>query len=76
MPFLCLTVCACRFDFFGIYVVMFLEVLRTLLQAVCVFSVLIVAFGLSFHMLLSKEVGPDYRSHNGQCRDEVGPDDR
>ena len=55
---------------------MFLEVLRTLLQAVCVFSVLIVAFGLSFYMLLSKEVGPDDHSHKGQCRDKVGPDDR
>nr|KAG5700757.1 hypothetical protein BaRGS_034960 [Batillaria attramentaria] len=44
-----------RFDFFGIYVVMFLEILRTLLQALCVFSVLIIAFGLSFFMLLGHE---------------------
>ncbi|XP_070195077.1 transient receptor potential cation channel subfamily A member 1-like isoform X2 [Littorina saxatilis] len=49
-----------RFDFFGIYVVMFLEILRTLLQALCVFSILIVAFGLSFHMLLSHEATHAY----------------
>ncbi|CAL1534373.1 unnamed protein product, partial [Lymnaea stagnalis] len=34
-----------RFDFFGIYVVMFLEILRTLVQVLCVFSILIIAFG-------------------------------
>ncbi|XP_055886580.1 transient receptor potential cation channel subfamily A member 1-like isoform X2 [Biomphalaria glabrata] len=44
-----------RFDFFGIYVVMFLEILRTLVQVLCVFSILIIAFGLSFYMLLFKE---------------------
>lgn len=45
-----------RFDFFGIYVVMFLEILRTLLQALSVFSLLIVAFGLSFFLLMRTEV--------------------
>lgn len=45
-----------RFDFFGIYVVMFLEILRTLLQALSVFSLLIVAFGLSFYLLMRTEV--------------------
>lgn len=45
-----------RFDFFGIYVVMFLEILKTLLQVLCVFSILIVAFGLSFFMLMGNEV--------------------
>ena len=45
-----------RFDFFGIYVVMFLEILRTLIQVLCVFSILIIAFGLAFFMLLGKEV--------------------
>ncbi|XP_041358307.1 transient receptor potential cation channel subfamily A member 1-like isoform X2 [Gigantopelta aegis] len=44
-----------RFDFFGIYVVMFLEILRTLIQVLCVFSILIIAFGLAFFMLLGKE---------------------
>ncbi|KAH9488094.1 Transient receptor putative cation channel sub A member 1 [Bulinus truncatus] len=44
-----------RFDFFGIYVVMFLEILRTLVQVLCVFSILIIAFGLSFYMLLFRE---------------------
>ncbi|XP_076441440.1 transient receptor potential cation channel subfamily A member 1-like [Babylonia areolata] len=44
-----------RFDFFGIYVVMFLEILRTLVQALSVFSVLIVAFGLAFYILLHHE---------------------
>lgn len=45
-----------RFDFFGIYVVMFLEILKTLLQVIVVFSILIVAFGLSFYILLGSEV--------------------
>lgn len=44
-----------RFDFFGIYVVMFLEILRTLVQVLCVFSILLIAFGMSFYMLLNKE---------------------
>ncbi|KAL8612705.1 hypothetical protein ACOMHN_025356 [Nucella lapillus] len=43
-----------RFDFFGIYVVMFLEILRTLLHALCVFSILIIAFGLAFYILLHR----------------------
>ncbi|KAL5022254.1 hypothetical protein ScPMuIL_001409 [Solemya velum] len=44
-----------RFDLFGIYVVMFLEILKTLLQALCVFSILIIAFGLSFYILMGAE---------------------
>ncbi|KAJ8305934.1 hypothetical protein KUTeg_016479 [Tegillarca granosa] len=44
-----------RFDFFGLYVVMFLEILRTLFRALCVFSMLIIAFGLAFYILLSGE---------------------
>lgn len=44
------------YDFFGIYVVMFLEILRTLLQVLFIFSILIIAFGLSFYMLMFKEV--------------------
>ncbi|GFO25172.1 transient receptor potential cation channel subfamily a member 1 [Plakobranchus ocellatus] len=49
-----------RFDFFGIYVVMFIEILRTLIQVLCVFSILIIAFGLSFYMLLYKEESKAY----------------
>ncbi|XP_022093376.1 transient receptor potential cation channel subfamily A member 1-like [Acanthaster planci] len=44
-----------RFDIFGIYVVMFLEILRTLVQVLFVFSILFIAFGLAFFMLLSQE---------------------
>ncbi|XP_041484438.1 transient receptor potential cation channel subfamily A member 1-like isoform X2 [Lytechinus variegatus] len=50
-----------RFDIFGIYVVMFLEILRTLVQVLLVFSILIVAFGLTFHILLPRE---DNHAHN------------
>jgi len=42
-----------RFDVVGIYVVMFLEILHTLLRVLMVFSILIVAFGLAFYILLS-----------------------
>ncbi|CAG2194102.1 ANKTM1 [Mytilus edulis] len=49
-----------RFDVFGIYVIMFLEILRTLLQALCVFSLLFVAFGLSFFLLLRHEMSAAY----------------
>ncbi|GFR58678.1 transient receptor potential cation channel subfamily A member 1-like [Elysia marginata] len=49
-----------RFDFFGIYVVMFIEILRTLIQVLCVFSILFIAFGLSFYMLLYKEESKAY----------------
>ncbi|XP_066946629.1 transient receptor potential cation channel subfamily A member 1 [Macrobrachium rosenbergii] len=42
-----------RFDHIGIYIVMFLEILNTLLKVLFVFSVLIVAFGLAFYILMS-----------------------
>ncbi|XP_069176074.1 transient receptor potential cation channel subfamily A member 1 [Procambarus clarkii] len=42
-----------RFDRIGIYIVMFLEILNTLLKVLLVFSVLIVAFGLAFYILMS-----------------------
>ncbi|XP_042871223.1 transient receptor potential cation channel subfamily A member 1-like [Penaeus japonicus] len=42
-----------RFDRIGIYIVMFLEILNTLLNVLLVFSVLIVAFGLAFYILMS-----------------------
>ncbi len=41
---------------YGIYVVMFLEILRTLVQVIIVFSILFVAFGLAFYILLGTEV--------------------
>ncbi|XP_033126136.1 transient receptor potential cation channel subfamily A member 1-like [Anneissia japonica] len=44
-----------RFDIFGIYVVMFLEILKTLIQVLLVFSILIIAFGLALYILLSEE---------------------
>ncbi|XP_017476744.1 PREDICTED: transient receptor potential cation channel subfamily A member 1 [Rhagoletis zephyria] len=43
-----------RFDQVGIYVVMFLEILQTLIKVLIVFSILIIAFGLAFYILLSK----------------------
>lgn len=45
-----------RLDSAGIYVVMFLHILRTLVKVSMVFSVLIVAYGLAFYMLLSHDV--------------------
>lgn len=47
-----------RFDQIGIYVVMFLEILQTLIKVLLVFSILIIAFGLAFFILLSKVVDP------------------
>ncbi|XP_021938939.1 transient receptor potential cation channel subfamily A member 1 isoform X3 [Zootermopsis nevadensis] len=43
-----------RFDQVGIYVVMFLEILQTLIKVLVVFSILIIAFGLAFYILLSR----------------------
>ncbi|XP_050311925.1 transient receptor potential cation channel subfamily A member 1 isoform X2 [Anthonomus grandis grandis] len=42
------------FDQVGIYVVMFLEILQTLIKVLMVFSILIIAFGLAFYILLSR----------------------
>nr|QDR50963.1 Transient receptor potential cation channel A1 [Heliconius melpomene] len=42
-----------RFDQVGIYVVMFLEIFQTLIKVLMVFSILFIAFGLSFFVLLS-----------------------
>lgn len=42
-----------RFDCVGLYVAMFLEILNTLLKAMLVFSVLVIAFGLAFYILMS-----------------------
>jgi transient receptor potential cation channel subfamily A member 1 len=47
-----------RFDQVGIYVVMFLEILQTLIKVLMVFSILIIAFGFAFFILLSKTTHP------------------
>ncbi|CRK86167.1 CLUMA_CG000050, isoform A [Clunio marinus] len=47
-----------RFDQIGIYVVMFLEILQTLIKVLAVFSILFIAFGLSFFILLSNVTNP------------------
>lgn len=46
-----------RFDQVGIYVVMFLEILQTLIKVLMVFSILIIAFGFAFFILLSNVSG-------------------
>uniref|UniRef100_T1JBU6 Ion transport domain-containing protein n=1 Tax=Strigamia maritima TaxID=126957 RepID=T1JBU6_STRMM len=43
-----------RFDKIGIYVVMFLEILKTLIKALLIFSILFIAFALAFYILLSR----------------------
>ena len=52
----CMKSCFFRLDFFGIYVVMFQQILKTLLQVLVVFFILIVAFGLSFYIIMAGEV--------------------
>lgn len=47
-----------RFDQIGIYVVMFLEILQTLIKVLILFSILIIAFGLAFFILLSNVETP------------------
>ncbi|CAG7721204.1 unnamed protein product [Allacma fusca] len=42
-----------RFDSVGLYVSMFLEILKTLLRVLIIFSILIVAFAMAFYVLLS-----------------------
>ncbi|XP_044279991.1 transient receptor potential cation channel subfamily A member 1 [Varanus komodoensis] len=44
-----------RFENYGIYVVMFWEILRTLIRIAVVFFFLMLAFGLSFHVLLGSQ---------------------
>lgn len=53
---------ASRFDFFGIYIVMFLEILKTLVKVIIVFSLLVFAFGFSFLILLSPGVSDMYQN--------------
>ena len=44
-----------RYPYFGLYVLMYIEVLKTLFNVLANFFILIVAFALSFHVLLSKQ---------------------
>ncbi|XP_058032168.1 transient receptor potential cation channel subfamily A member 1 [Ahaetulla prasina] len=44
-----------RFENYGIYIVMFWEILRTLIRIVIVFFFLMLAFGLSFYVLLGSQ---------------------
>lgn len=45
-----------RFYFFGIYVVMFIEILKTLIKVIFLFSILLIGFGLVFFILLANDV--------------------
>ncbi|XP_056378121.1 transient receptor potential cation channel subfamily A member 1 isoform X2 [Hyla sarda] len=44
-----------RFESCGIYIVMFWEILRTLVRIVCLFFFLILGFGLSFYIVLTPQ---------------------
>ncbi len=41
---------------FGIYVIMFTDILKTFFQFAIVFVIFIIAFGLGFHILLENQV--------------------
>ena len=45
-----------RFQNIGLYVVMFLEILGTLVKALSIFSILFIAFGLAFYILMGPKV--------------------
>ncbi|XP_047737830.1 transient receptor potential cation channel subfamily A member 1 [Hyalella azteca] len=53
-----------RFDRIGIYIVMFLEILRTLLKVLAVFSVLIIAFGLNFFSIHFAELQGNHMAYS------------
>lgn len=58
LVFLCLCVCVfCRFEGIGIYVVMFIEILKTLFRVVLLFFYLMFAFSLAFYALMLNQVG-------------------
>ena len=56
MVYTCFYISIHRFDLYGIYVVMFLEILKTLVQVTLVFSFLLIAFGLAFYVLMYSDV--------------------
>ena len=43
---------------------MFLEILRTLIQVLCVFSILIIAFGMAFYTLMYTDVSTFILDHS------------
>nr|XP_039270319.1 transient receptor potential cation channel subfamily A member 1-like isoform X1 [Styela clava] len=49
-----------RFDIAGIYVVMFIVILRTLVKVLALFSFLIIAFTLSFYILMNHEADESF----------------
>lgn len=49
----------CRFEGIGIYVVMFMEILRTLVRVVLLFFYLMFAFSLAFYALMLNQVGSE-----------------
>ncbi|XP_072017056.1 transient receptor potential cation channel subfamily A member 1-like [Amphiura filiformis] len=51
-----------RIDRIGIFIVMFIEILKSILQVMVVFSVIIIAFGLSFYMLMSGEINHAFKT--------------
>ena len=53
-----------RFPTFGLYVVMFVEVLKTLLMVISVFSVALIAFSLSFYVLLGEQKAFEYAARS------------
>ncbi len=44
-----------RFPYFGLYVVMFVEVLKTMVRVLLVFAIFIVGFALSFYVLMREQ---------------------
>jgi len=58
-----------RFPYFGLYVVMFVEVLKTLLSVLLLFSICIIAFALAFFVLMD---GQDSFQYVGRSIIKVG----
>ena len=56
-------------DFWGIYVVMFFEILKSLSKALLLFSILIIGFGVAFFVLLQVHI-PD-NSKEVRIRNEI-----
>ena len=51
--------CFSRFEGVGIYVVMFGEIMKTLVRIVMLFLFLVLAFALTFHALMLNQVGEE-----------------
>jgi len=58
-----------RFPFFGLYVVMFVEVCKSLVSVLPLFSIFIIGFGLSFYVLMD---GEDAFKHIGRSIMKTG----